>query len=78
MLKMALVVTMTAVLPSAAFALPCAAAIGCGHPAPAPFLAAGIPAFAALGGGALVARLVRRMCGRTPTAATPSESATEV
>jgi hypothetical protein len=30
-------------------------------PAPAPLLAAGFPAFAALGGGALVARLVRRV-----------------
>jgi len=30
------------------------------HPAPAPLLAAGIPAFAALGGGAVVARFARR------------------
>jgi hypothetical protein len=33
---------------------------GGGHPAPAPLLAAGIPAFTALGGGVLVSRLVRR------------------
>ncbi len=31
------------------------------HPAPAPLLAAGIPAFTALGGGILVARLRKRM-----------------
>jgi hypothetical protein len=30
------------------------------QPAPAPLLAAGIPAFTALGGGVLVSRLVRR------------------
>jgi hypothetical protein len=29
------------------------------HPAPAPLLAAGIPAFAFLGGGVVIARLVR-------------------
>lgn len=33
---------------------------GGGQPAPAPLLAAGIPAFAALGGGALVARVFRK------------------
>ncbi len=33
---------------------------GHGHGAPAPLLAAGIPAFLALGGGAAMARLVRR------------------
>jgi len=32
--------------------------------APAPLLAAGIPAFAALGGGAAIARLVRRVKAR--------------
>ncbi len=31
------------------------------HGAPAPLLAAGIPAFAALGGGAFLVRVVRRM-----------------
>ena len=30
------------------------------HPAPAPLLAAGLPAFAALGGAAFVHRIVRR------------------
>jgi hypothetical protein len=30
------------------------------HPGPAPLLAAGIPAFAALGGGAMVSSLTRR------------------
>jgi hypothetical protein len=33
---------------------------GGGHPAPAPLLAAGIPAFTALGGGVLASRLFRR------------------
>lgn len=33
---------------------------GGGKPAPAPLLAAGIPAFTALGGGVLVSRLFRR------------------
>jgi hypothetical protein len=33
---------------------------GGGNPAPAPLLAAGIPAFVALGGGALVTRLFRK------------------
>lgn len=31
-----------------------------GNPAPAPLLAAGVPAFIALGGGVLVSRLFRR------------------
>jgi hypothetical protein len=46
----------------AAVATPCPS-IGCvaPHAAPAPLLAAGIPAFAALGGGALIARLVRKL-----------------
>ncbi len=34
------------------------------HPAPAPLLAAGIPAFTALGGGVLVARLRKRFLAR--------------
>lgn len=33
---------------------------GGGSPAPAPLLAAGIPAFTALGGGVLVSKLLRR------------------
>ena len=50
-----------AVLPATAFAVPCSSVFGCGgKPAPAPLLAAGIPAFVALGGGAAVARLIRR------------------
>jgi len=68
MLKIALAVAMVGVLPALALAAPCATAIGCGgHPAPAPLLAAGIPAFAALGGGALVTRLRRRWRERTLT-----------
>ena len=39
---------------------PWAPAWGHSHPAPAPLLAAGIPAFAALGGAAAVGRFVRR------------------
>jgi hypothetical protein len=35
------------------------------HPAPAPLLGAGIPAFFALGGGALIARLKARRNKRT-------------
>lgn len=38
--------------------------IGGHHPAPAPLLAAGMPAFVALGGGLLTSRLVRRLRGR--------------
>ncbi len=34
------------------------------HPAPAPLLAAGIPAFAAVGGGAGIMRLLRRVRGK--------------
>lgn len=34
------------------------------HPAPAPLLAAGIPAFTAVGGGLVVSRLYRRLRGR--------------
>ena len=37
----------------------------CTHPAPAPLLAAGIPAFAALGGGVAVTRIVRRFRRRS-------------
>jgi hypothetical protein len=37
---------------------------GGGHPAPAPLLAAGIPAFTALGGGVLVARVIRKFRAR--------------
>jgi hypothetical protein len=37
-----------------------------GGGAPAPLLAAGIPAFVALGGGAAITRLVRRFRKRTP------------
>jgi hypothetical protein len=33
---------------------------GGGNPAPAPFLAAGIPAFTALGGGVLISKLFRK------------------
>jgi hypothetical protein len=39
---------------------PWAPAWGHSHPAPAPLLAAGIPAFVALGGGAIAGRLIRR------------------
>jgi hypothetical protein len=49
-----------------ALAVPCPS-IGCGgvpKPAPAPLLAAGVPAFMALGGGLLVARLVRKVKAR--------------
>jgi len=35
--------------------------VGAYHGAPAPLLAAGIPAFVALGGGAVFTRLLRRM-----------------
>jgi hypothetical protein len=35
-------------------------AVSAPHPAPAPLLAAGIPAFIALGGGAFIGRMVRR------------------
>jgi hypothetical protein len=76
MLKIALAIAMVGVLPTLALAAPCATAVGCGgHPAPAPLLAAGIPAFAALGGGALVARLRRRWRERAQTAS--SQSTTE-
>jgi hypothetical protein len=40
---------------------------GGSSPAPAPLLAAGIPAFMALGGGVLVARLRRRSKTRSST-----------
>jgi hypothetical protein len=43
------------------------------HPAPAPFLAAGIPAFLALGGGALVGRVMRRRKSRNERTASASE-----
>ncbi len=47
-------------------AQPCATAIGCGgHAAPAPLLAAGIPAFAALGGGTIVHWLWRKFARRS-------------
>jgi len=36
-----------------------------GHPAPAPLLAAGLPAFAALGGGLFVSRLFRRRAAQS-------------
>jgi hypothetical protein len=38
---------------------------GNSHPAPAPLLAAGIPAFAALGGAAAVGRFMRRRKAKT-------------
>jgi len=44
-------------------------------PAPAPLLAAGVPAFAALGGGALASRLLRRRRGASKDAAVPSGDA---
>lgn len=34
---------------------------GRGHPAPAPLLAAGIPAFVAVGGGVVMSRLYRKI-----------------
>jgi hypothetical protein len=37
---------------------------GGGNPAPAPLLAAGIPAFTALGGGVLVSRAMRKFKSR--------------
>ncbi len=40
--------------------LACGTAFATPVPAPAPLLAAGIPAFAALGGGAAVTAIVRR------------------
>jgi len=39
------------------------------HPAPAPLLGAGLPAFFALGGGALIARLRARRARPTETPA---------
>lgn len=54
-------------LPDFAFALPCPSIFGCGgHPAPAPLLAAGAPAFAALGGGAVISGWLRRLRDRRP------------
>jgi hypothetical protein len=47
-------------------------------PAPAPFLAAGIPALAAIGGGAFVARLVRRWESTPPKVESKSTSTTFV
>jgi len=45
--------------------LPCPT-IGCGgHPAPAPLLAAGIPAFVALGGGVAARRLWQKFGRRS-------------
>jgi hypothetical protein len=41
--------------------LMCGAAFATPVPAPAPLLAAGIPAFAALGGGVAVTKIVRRL-----------------
>jgi hypothetical protein len=43
----------------------CPSTISCLHAAPAPLLAAGIPAFAALGGGALAYRLWRKLGRRS-------------
>ena len=42
-----------------------APAWGHSHPAPAPLLAAGIPAFAALGGTAAIGRFMRRRKAKT-------------
>jgi hypothetical protein len=62
MLKIIMSAAALVVLPVAAFAGACPSAIPhCGgSPAPAPLLAAGIPAFLALGGGTAIARLMRR------------------
>jgi len=44
----------------------CPTAVGCGgHPAPAPLLAAGAPAFVALGGGVAVRRLWQKFGRRS-------------
>lgn len=74
MLRVALMTAVLGALPVAASAQPCFL-FNCGgnpgqpsgppappgpHTAPAPLLAAGIPAFVALGGGALVAKLRRK------------------
>lgn len=49
-----------------AHATPCATAVGCGgNPAPAPLLAAGIPAFVALGGGVAARRLWQKFGRRS-------------
>jgi hypothetical protein len=68
MLKIVVTAAVIGLLPAIASATPCPS-VGCGgpHRAPAPLLAAGIPAFIALGGGAAVARLLRRR--RDPAAA---------
>ena len=68
MLKIAVTAALIGVLPGVALAVPCPSAIpGCSRPAPAPLLAAGVPAFLALGGGALVARLPRRKRDNGPS-----------
>jgi len=46
-----------------AFAVPAAVPLPRNHAAPAPLLAAGIPAFLALGGGAAVTKFSRRFRG---------------
>jgi len=51
-------------------AVPCLSVVGLGcggghHPAPAPLLAAGIPAFVALGGGVAVRRLWQKFGRRS-------------
>ena len=43
----------------------CSTAVGCLHSAPAPLLAAGIPAFVALGGGVAGRQLWRRFVRRS-------------
>jgi hypothetical protein len=77
--KLVLTAAMIGVLPTIAFAAPCPA-IGCGfgHTAPAPLLAAGIPAFIALGGGAGIVRLLRRRRMRAQVAAAPVRSASDI
>lgn len=52
-------------LASGAAVAGCSSTISCLHPAPAPLLAAGIPAFAALGGGAAAYRLWRKFGRRS-------------
>jgi hypothetical protein len=49
----------------AAFATPCPSTVSCLRPAPAPLLAAGIPAFLALGGGVTAHRLWRKFVRRS-------------
>jgi hypothetical protein len=63
MLKIMLAALVIGALPVVAHATPCPAALpncGASHTAPAPLLAAGVPAFLALGGAAAFARLLRR------------------